>query len=229
MALSFTNKYGQLDITMITPDQISELTPEQQQALSILIDAVKARETAQDRELAAVKRVNATQAAEDQAQAAHILANPPPSPQEAQRAAINAFNGVVDTDDETGKPKSHPKHAKAGPRIAWQRAQAATEDARIELNAATSQARQMELIESDALSHWLSLQRQPTQDEVFRAKIAAEQAARLERVSAGLSPEPPKKPTHNRSPIDTLAAQRPRQTAQMPSSPLRSPVARRSV
>jgi hypothetical protein len=131
---------------------------------------------------------------------------------------------------QTEKPKaagSHPKHAIVGPAKAYAAATAETEAARIDYQAATFAFKDAEKAEGVAVAEWIKLNPPPTADEVYRSMIANEQAEKLRRVQAGLPAVPPRTPTHGNSVIDRQAAQRPRQTPQMPSAPLRSPIARR--
>jgi hypothetical protein len=223
MTVEIFNRLGQLDLSLITEQACADanLTPEQTQALSVLVDAVKTRESADILKIEARKRVHVAANAEMVALAANDAANPPPDFQSIRKASIAAYNGV---ELEEIKPTSHPKHAKAGPKIAFEKAQAETIDARAELQAATVHARRCELSNGAALASWLAVNRPPTQDQVHRAMIAAEQAAKLERISKDLPLTPTAKPTHGNSPIDIAAAARGRAGTKLP---LRSNVTRR--
>jgi hypothetical protein len=92
MAIQLTNKIGQIDLAMIDPEEVAKLTDPQQEALSILIDAVKAREAATERQIKATVRVYAAVADETEKLAEYIKANPPQSEDAARRAAIDAYN-----------------------------------------------------------------------------------------------------------------------------------------
>jgi hypothetical protein len=89
--LELHDKYGRIDLTLITEEAVTSLTEEQQQVLAILIDAVHAREAADVRRTAAEKRVRVAMKAETEALSAHIAANPPPSRIEVMKAAQAAF------------------------------------------------------------------------------------------------------------------------------------------
>jgi hypothetical protein len=125
---------------------------------------------------------------------------------------------------------SHPKHAVLGPALRLDEAEANLSAAQLEFRNATLALRSCELIEAEALTEFVKVMPGPTFDEVNRQRLAAEQAAKMARVQAGLSPTPPKVPTHGNSPIDIAAANRPRTSQAMPAGgPLRSNVVRRSV
>jgi len=124
--------------------------------------------------------------------------------------------------------EAHPKIARLAPAQRLDEAEANLGATQLDLAEATAHLRNCEMIEADALAALISVMPGPTADEVFRDKLAKEQAAKLARVDQGLSPTEPKQITA-RSPVDIAAAQRPRQSAQQPSTALRSPVARRLV
>jgi hypothetical protein len=116
------------------------------------------------------------------------------------------------------------KDEKLGSRLAHEKAMAETADARVELIAATAHAHRCKLIEGDALSGWLAVNPSPSQDAVFREKVARENAARLERVEKGLPPEVRQAPQIGKSPLDQAAFNRGRAGTR---NPLRSDVVRR--
>jgi hypothetical protein len=131
---------------------------------------------------------------------------------------------------QNGEPMaSHPKHAIAGPAKEYAAAQQETEAARIEYQSAMFSFNSAEDAESAARDDWVQWNPPPTQDEVYRAHVARGQDQRAANVAAGLPPRGIKPVTHDKSPLGIAAANRPRQTPQMPSTPLRSPVARRWV
>jgi hypothetical protein len=103
---------------------------------------------------------------------------------------------------------SHPKIAHARPRAEYEKAQTELLDARAELQAAMAHARRCQLVEGEALATWIAVNPSPSQDEVFRDKIAKENAARLERVNGGLPADPPSAPKVGKSPIDQAFANR---------------------
>jgi hypothetical protein len=128
------------------------------------------------------------------------------------------------------KPGSHPKVAIRGPRIAFEQSEQELIEARAELVAAQADLRIKEKAEGASLVEWIKLNPAPSQDAVFRSMIAAETAAKLARVAAGLPLVTAAIPTHNRSPIDTVAANRGRHAgghAHKVGVPLRSSVVRR--
>jgi hypothetical protein len=92
MAVEITNSLGQIDLNMIRDEDVAVLNDEQKEALSILVDTVTTRKAAEERKLAATKRVRAAMIAETEAQAACEAANPPPSFQDTRKAAIAAYN-----------------------------------------------------------------------------------------------------------------------------------------
>jgi hypothetical protein len=128
------------------------------------------------------------------------------------------------------KPGSHAKHAIARPKAEYERAVVGTEQARLEYNAASIAYKHAEKAEGEALAHWIALNPPPSADAVYRAHVQRETDEKLARVARGESAIAPKIATHGNSTIDRQAAQRPRQTPQMPSAmPLRSPVVRRNI
>lgn len=116
------------------------------------------------------------------------------------------------------------KETKLRLRVDHEKAMAETADARIELQAATAHARRCQLIEGNALAAWIAVNPSPSQDAVFRATVARENAARLERVEKGLPPEEPKVAKVGKAPVDQIAFNRGRAGTR---TPLRSLVARR--
>lgn len=129
---------------------------------------------------------------------------------------------------EPKKPAgSHPKFAIERPRKNFEAAKLETEAARVAYRVATDEFKSAEKAEGVAVAEWITLNPPPDADTVYRAHVKRDLDARAARVAQGLPPVGPPKVPANRSRIDTLAAQRPRQTPQMPSAPLRSPVARR--
>jgi hypothetical protein len=127
------------------------------------------------------------------------------------------------------KSKAHPKFAKVAPAKRLDEAAAVLNSANAELLMARGALRVEEMAENDALIAFLATMPKVDQLELHKSTIVKDQAARQARVDAGLPINEPKKPTHGRSPVDQAAAQRPRATAQMASTPLRSNVARRVV
>jgi hypothetical protein len=121
---------------------------------------------------------------------------------------------------------AHPKHARLSVAQRVDTAEAALGAAMLEITAARADLRQAELAEADALGALIAALPQPTAQEVNSERLAKEQAAKLARVSQGLSPTETRAPTHGHSPIDRAAANRGRAGTGMP---LRSPVARRVV
>jgi hypothetical protein len=124
--------------------------------------------------------------------------------------------------------EAHPKIARLAPAQRLDEAEANLGATQLELAEATAHLRNCELIEAEALSALVNVMPGPTAEEVYRDKLAKENAAKLARVDQGLSPTEPKQ-IMARSPVDIAAAQRPRTSAQAPNSPLRSPTVRRIV
>ncbi|WMT75073.1 hypothetical protein [Bradyrhizobium sp. Ash2021] len=128
------------------------------------------------------------------------------------------------------KGEAHPKIARLGPALRLDNAEADLTAAQLELNAAVNHLRSCELIEAAALTALIAVMPRPSQDEVYRAHIAKEQAAKMARVAQGLPAVEPPKPSHGRSAVDIAAAQRPRTSQAMPTgTTLRSPISRRIV
>jgi hypothetical protein len=92
MALEIRNQFGQLSVAAIDPAEVAKLSDDQQAKLATLITAVENREAAADRFNKAVLGVRLATTEQEEALAAHHAANPPLSFQDAQRAAIDAFN-----------------------------------------------------------------------------------------------------------------------------------------
>ena len=88
--LQLRNQFGQLDISVIDPVAVSELSDPQQKLLASLITAVDDRQAAQERFNSAVLAVRL--ATQEHALEEHRVANPPQTFQQAQQAAIAAFN-----------------------------------------------------------------------------------------------------------------------------------------
>jgi hypothetical protein len=127
-----------------------------------------------------------------------------------------------------GEPMaSHPKHAVAGPAKAYEAAKAETEAARIDYRVATDAFKSAEKAEGAAVADWIKLNPSPSQDEVLRENAKRSLEQRAANVANGLPPQGIKTLSHGNSVVDRQAAQRPRQTPQMASAPLRSPVSRR--
>jgi hypothetical protein len=103
---------------------------------------------------------------------------------------------------------SHPKHAKLGPKMEYEKAVADLADKRVELQAAKNHHRRCELMEGDAMAEWLRVNPAPSAEAVHRDLVAREQARKMERVAKGLPAEEPKAPTHGRTPLDQLFAAR---------------------
>jgi hypothetical protein len=103
---------------------------------------------------------------------------------------------------------SHPKHAKLGPKIEYEKAVADLADKRVELQAAKNHYRRCELMEGDAMASWISVNPPPSAEAVHRDLVAKGQARKLERIARGLPAEEPKAPTHGRTPLDQLFAGR---------------------
>lgn len=226
------NASGILDFSRLDQAAVVSLAPELQKSLSDLIDANGAKLEAETRKDVATKRVRETLAAHSAAFEANNKANPPPSFFDSLQSAQRAYDRSVGIErPEPVKEKtSHPKIAHKAPADALAKAEIEVTEAREELQAATHYLRRCELAEGAALAVWINLNRPPDFESVHRAMIAGERDAKLARIADGKSAAvEPAKPTHGKSPIDQAAKQRPRQSAQQPSTPLRSAVARRTV
>jgi|ERR1700736_533463 hypothetical protein len=116
---------------------------------------------------------------------------------------------------------SHPKHAKLGPKMAYEKASADLTDKQVALQAATNHYRRCVLMEGDAMASWISVNPPPSAEEVHRDLVAKEQAAKMERVAAGLPANPPKAPTHGRSELDRIAANRGKNAGSLRSTVVR--------
>lgn len=126
--------------------------------------------------------------------------------------------------------EAHPKIARLAPAQRLDAADAGLNLANAELQTATYHLRNCELIEAEAEAALVKEMPGPTQDQVYRDLLAKETAAKMERVSQGLTAVEPPKPSHGRSAVDIAAANRPRTNAQQPTgAPLRSNVVRRVV
>lgn len=77
MVLQIYNSHGQIDIGQIDPAAVATMSEPQQMALSVLIDAVKAREAAHARYSLAIKTADAARIEQSEALAAHIEAQQP--------------------------------------------------------------------------------------------------------------------------------------------------------
>jgi hypothetical protein len=141
---------------------------------------------------------------------------------------INADPVPAPAPDAAPVNKSHPKIAKLRPKRELEKAQNELADARLELQASTAALKAAEIAEGNAVADWITLNPPPTFDSVNRARLAKENAAKLERVSKGLPPQPPKVNTANKAPIDQFAAVRGRAAAHN-GVPLRSNVTRRTI
>jgi hypothetical protein len=90
--ITLRNQYGALDLSVVDPAEVAKLDDNQQKLLASLISAMQDREAAQDRYAKAVKAVHDATTDQHDALEAHTAANPPLTPQQAQQAAIAAYN-----------------------------------------------------------------------------------------------------------------------------------------
>jgi hypothetical protein len=90
--LQLTNRYGQVDLSMIDPVEVAKMSDEQQAVLAIFVEAAEAREAAQVRLKTAEDAVRAAMRVETDAFTAHQAASPPMTALEAHRASIVAYN-----------------------------------------------------------------------------------------------------------------------------------------
>jgi hypothetical protein len=127
-------------------------------------------------------------------------------------------------------PATGASHAKVARKAVAERldlAEAALSAAQLEVSASYNELRAAERDEGAAHLAFIATMPAPSALEVSRGRLAAEQAAKQLRADQGLEPVPKPTPTHNRSPVDTAAANRPRPSPQQPTAPLRSNVVRR--
>jgi hypothetical protein len=123
--------------------------------------------------------------------------------------------------------ESHPKHAKLGPALRLDRAEASLTDATLELHAATTALHSAELAEERVHQVLITLLPRKSADDVNRERLARVQADKLSNVQQGFAPEPKKKIIHGNSPLDAAAANRQRVAPGVSGYSLRSPVVRR--
>ncbi len=126
-------------------------------------------------------------------------------------------------------PNTHPKFAIERPRREFEAAQAETIAALEEKRAATVGLVDAERAETEALNEWLALQPRVDPDQLLRDYATSALTERARQVSLGNPPEGVRTPTHGNSVMDIAASQRPRQSPQSASTPLRSRTARRVV
>ncbi len=124
---------------------------------------------------------------------------------------------------------AHPKAARKRVALALDVAEANLTAAQMEISASYNALQIAEREEAHALGELTRILPRPTAEEVHRAHLARETAAKVARVAQGLSPTAKPAPTNNKSPLDVAAANRPRAAAHLPSGSLRSAVARRIV
>jgi hypothetical protein len=130
-------------------------------------------------------------------------------------AATGILNSPVDpaprvtpyTPPAPGAP--HPSHAVLGPALRLDKAEAAVTATALELSSSYNNLRQCERVESIALLNFTKVMPSPTFDQINRARLAAEQAARAQRVAAGQNPDAVAAPVVvNKSPLDQHAMAR---------------------
>ncbi len=89
--ITFTNQYGQIDLTLIRDDDVAALDEPRKIAIHRLIDAVMNRIKAEQALAAARTRVNVAMNAEAEADARMREASPPPTFQQIHAASIAAY------------------------------------------------------------------------------------------------------------------------------------------
>jgi hypothetical protein len=143
-------------------------------------------------------------------------------------AVVPAVSGYIDS---TGnKTAAHAKHAIAGPRRAFEKAQQEVVAAQAEMTSAKHALTDAEQAETAALAVWLGLQPKPDTNALLRDYANRSAETRAANVAAGLPPQGVKTPTHGNSAVDIAASQRPRPSPNgVNVAHLRSPVARRVV
>jgi hypothetical protein len=188
--MSFWNphdKFGRIDLAMLTPEKVAEagLNDEQAAVIAIVSEAVTAREAGAVRKKLAEDATRAAMRIEADCYEIHVKANPPQTALEAQRASFANYAGNAPATNK--KPASHPKHAIAGPRVAYEKAMAVLQDCRIELENAKNDFRRLEIAEGAALAEMIKTLRPPSALDVHRANIEREQAQKYANVEAGLN------------------------------------------
>jgi hypothetical protein len=220
--INFFNNSGQVSLDLIDPIAEAALDPERRAALNHFCESHISRKETAEAYAAARDRVRAAMIDEAAKLAANLLANPPPSFMDIQKAAIHAFNG---TKPEKIAKSSHSKIARVQPRIDHENSLLELASARDELSVATTTAKTAERVESAALVEWMRLSRPyaTTPEQLIRDHVAKAADKRAQNVAAGHTPEHHVKQIANPSAIDQAALARGRR----PSSPLRSAVTRR--
>lgn len=119
------------------------------------------------------------------------------------------------------KSNTHPKFAKVRPAKELAKVQLDLADTRVELISAENHLKAATKLEGEAVAELITLLPKPTGEQVHRDRCAKEQAAKLERVKAGLPAVPPKQPMHGRSELDRLAAHRGKNAGSLRSTTIR--------
>jgi hypothetical protein len=130
---------------------------------------------------------------------------------------------------ELRSPGSHAKHSIAKEAREYADAVAELALAQKELMVSKNALALAEKQEDEALAHWQSLQEPISTEQLLRDNAVRSNQMRADNVRAGLPPGGVVKPSPDQSPISVAARNRPRSSPQMPSTPLRSPIARRTV
>jgi hypothetical protein len=106
------DKFGRLDTSAITSEQVEALTEEQRNAFFECIETSQKTEDAEVRERAAVLNTRDKMRTQAETLAAHIQANPPQTRIEAMREVLERQSGAPQV---KAKPTSHPKIAHKAP------------------------------------------------------------------------------------------------------------------
>jgi hypothetical protein len=90
--LEIYNSLGQVDLSVVDPAAVAEMSDAAQQAFSIFIAKVAAREAASARYVLAVKALNDAGAEQHAALAEHAAINLPQTVQQQHAEAVAAYN-----------------------------------------------------------------------------------------------------------------------------------------
>ena len=181
------DKFGRFDVSGFTPEIIEATMNEDQQAAFFeCIEACKATDDAEARERASVILVREKMQAQAVALDLHIKSNPGQSRIEAMREVIAAQSG---TPQKAAPKSSHPKIAHKGPRLAYEKSELELTAARVQMYAAQSDVRRWRPVSADALTKFMGTFKQKSTMDLHREVIAGQQAERMRRVAAGLTPE----------------------------------------
>jgi hypothetical protein len=198
--INFHNHLGQVDLSLINPEDVALLSPELQAALAAVVESVEARQNSQVELQLCKDRVRENQRREGDAHAANALANPAPDRIDALRENIRAYSGLP-APEET--KKGHPKIAHVAPARKLAECQLATAESQSHLQSAMNAARAADREEGAAMAEFLKFNRPPTHEEIVRQMIERERLVKMANIAAGLAPDgTPKADTLGNTPIE---------------------------